>query len=273
MTDNSQPQKLIPVVLAADRGPGDPVAAAAGVPCKCLTTVDGVPMVVRVLDALAAAERTAAGVLCGPPRHILDAAPLLRQRLDAHRVRWMENQATPSTSALAVLNSLPPQGPVLLTTGDHALLSPAMIDYFCAAACDSGCDLVAAVASHAMIAAAYPGMRRTVVRLRDGGFCGCNLFAFMTPRARSAADFWRRVERQRKKPLRVIGVLGLGVVFRYLTGRLTLEEAIRRLSKRLGLSIHAVRMPFPEAAVDVDTAADWRLVEDIAAGRYRKPEA
>lgn len=43
-------------VLPGDRLPEDPVARAAGVPCKALVPVGGVPMVLRVLSALAAAH-------------------------------------------------------------------------------------------------------------------------------------------------------------------------------------------------------------------------
>ena len=60
------------VVLAADRGPADPVAAAAGVRCKSMTPVAGTPMVFRVLDALTASRQVNARILCGPPKSILD---------------------------------------------------------------------------------------------------------------------------------------------------------------------------------------------------------
>jgi len=167
-----------------------------------------------------------------------------------------------------VLKSLPPERPVLVTTADHALLRPEMVDHFCRAARDSGCDLSAALATHETIMAAYPGMRRTVTRLKDGAYCSCNLFAFMTPRAREAANFWRRVESQRKKPWRIVAVLGVMVVLRYALGILTLDEAIARLSRRLDLDIGAVKMPFADAAVDVDTPGDWKFVDDIATGKY-----
>ena len=91
----------------------------------------------------------------------------------------------------------------------------------------------------------------------------------MTPRSREAANFWRRVESQRKKPLRVVGVLGLMVVLRYLFGVLTLDEALARLSRRLKMEVAAVNMPFANAAVDVDTPGDWKLVDDIATGKYK----
>ena len=42
------------LVLAGSRGPDDPVARAAGVAHKCLAPVAGVPMAVRVVQALAA---------------------------------------------------------------------------------------------------------------------------------------------------------------------------------------------------------------------------
>jgi hypothetical protein len=115
--------------------------------------------------------------------------------------------------------------------------------------------------------AAYPKTRRTATRLEDGAYCGCNLFAFLTPRARLAADFWRRVENQRKNPLRVIRILGWIAVSRYLMGRLSLAEALDRISRRLGFKAGAVILPYPEAAVDVDSVDDLRLVENIVSNR------
>ena len=268
MSADSQMSRFSAIVLAADRAPGDAVAAAAGVASKCLAPVAGTPMVIRVLDALAAADQVGECVLCGPPWPIVEGDAGLLDRLDRPGIRWVTNASTPSASTSAVLDSMPPDGPVLVTTADHALLSPEMVDHFCRSARETGLDLLAALATHETIMAAYPGMRRTVTRLKDGAYCSCNLFAFMTPRARAAADFWRRVESQRKKPLRVVGVLGVVVLLRYLLGLLTLDEALSRISRRLEMDIGVVKMPFANAAVDVDTAADWKVVEDIAAGKY-----
>ncbi len=54
-------------------------------------------------------------------------------------------------------------------------------------------------------------------------------------------------------------------VLRYLMGRLSLEEALDRISRRLGFKAGAVIMPFAEAAVDVDSVSDLELVEKIVA--------
>ena len=257
------------VVLAADRGPDDPVAKAAGVRCKSLTPVDGTPMVFRVLDALAASPQINARILCGPPRSILEQEPDLQQLIASGKVGWTENQATPSASALHVLESMPDKTPLLLTTADHALLSTPMVDYFCSRARATDCDVVVGVALHETVTAAYPQTHRTATHLQDGAYCGCNLFAFLTPQARLAADFWRKVETRRKKPLRMISVLGWTTVLRYLLGHLSLAKALDRVSQRMGIKAGAVVMPFPEAAIDVDSPGDWQLVEKIVSDRPR----
>lgn len=255
------------VVLAGDRASGDPLAEAAGVPSKSLVPVGGTAMVLRVLEALDGAREVGSCILCGPDRTAVDHDPALHSVVESGRVRWVASQETPSSSAFQILQSLPAEMAVLVTTADHALLTAEMVDHFCAAARASRCDVVAGLARHDLVASAYPGTKRTVTRLRDGGYCGCNLFAFMTPASRSAADFWRRVESQRKKPLRVVGAVGWVAVIRYALGRLTLAEGLQRISHRLALRVGAVEMPFPEAAIDVDSVGDWALVQSIAANR------
>jgi hypothetical protein len=152
---------------------------------------------------------------------------------------------------------------VLLTTADHALLTPQMVDFFCTQAVRTGCDVVAGVARADAVAAAFPEGRRTVTRLRDAGYCGCNLFAFLTPRASHAVTFWRRVEEQRKHPLKIVKSLGFWAVLRYLLGRLTLDEGLERMSALMHARAGVVWMPDPEAAVDVDKLDDWTLAESI----------
>ena len=64
MSESSQ--LFIAIVLAGVRPTGDPVAEAAGVPCKAFIPVGGKPMVLRVLDALEASPKIKTRILCGP---------------------------------------------------------------------------------------------------------------------------------------------------------------------------------------------------------------
>lgn len=252
------------IILAADRETVNPVAAAAGVACKALAEVAGTPMVVRVMAALAASGEVERMVLCGPSRAIVEGSQPLAEALARHGAGWLEHQATPSLSAHHALASLPEQAPVLLTTADHALLSARVVTDFCRQARSRGGDVAVAVARRQTVLAAYPGTRRTAYRFRDGSYCSCNLFAFLTPASRQVPQFWRRVEAQRKHPLRVIRILGWTTVLRYLLGRLTLDKALGLLSARLGCTAGAVVLPYAEAAIDVDTVADWQDAGRIA---------
>ncbi len=271
---NADPSPFTAVVMAADRNPDDPVARAGGAPCKSLAPVGGVPMLFRVLEALSTSRSVGRVILCGPPRQILEKEPDLAARIGPGKAEWIEHRATPSESATHALEGLPEDVPVLITTSDHALLSPRIVDHFCSEALASGCDVVAAAALHETVKAAYPETRRTAYRLADAAYCSCNLYAFLTARGREAAKFWRRIESRRKSPLRVIQVFGWVPVLRFLAGRLSLREATDRLSARLGCKAGIVTLPFPEAAIDVDTPEDLALVRRIVSeGRPGAPSA
>ena len=257
-------QLFTAIILAADRETANPVAEAAGVRCKSLAPINGTPMILRVLEALSSSNKVENKLLCGPPGDILDQEPELNDYVTSGKATWMENQATPSLSAYEAMKSLPQDSAILLTTSDHALLTPKIVDYFCHEAQGSGCDLVVALTRYETVMAAYPETSRTAYRFKDGGYCSCNLFAFLTHRARVVPNSWRRVEEQRKSPLRVISALGWGTVLRYLMRSLTLAEAVDRISQRLGCKIGIVVIPYPEAAIDVDSAEDWHLVQQIA---------
>ena len=260
-------QPFSAIILAADRKGNDPVAEAAKVSCKALTPVSGRPMVLCVLDTLGKAQEVGTRMLVGPAMTSIAENNELNELVSSRQVGWVAPQNSPSLSAFSALQSLPEDVPVLVTTADHALLTPAMVDHFCTAARDSGCDVVAGAVRYDLIAEAFPDSLRTITKLKDGGFCGCNMFAFLTPQARLAANFWRKVESERKKPLRVVKVIGWSAVFRYLLGQLTLDYALAQLSKRMNLKAGVVEMPFAEAAVDVDKVDDWLLVKSILAKR------
>lgn len=261
---DTEPKYFKAIVLAADREADNPVAKAAGVSCKSLAPINGTPMVFRVLEALSFSSNIKSILLCGPPKKILDQEQKLHDLIASGKVAWITSQATPSLSAGEAMKTLSNDHPILLTTSDHALLSTEIVDYFCRKAQASGYDVVVALARHETVMFAYPKTSRTAYRFKDGAFCSCNLFAFLTERSRAVPTFWRQVEKQRKSPIRVISMLGLGTVLRYLMRSLTLAEAVDRISNRLGCKIGIVVIPYPEAAIDVDSAEDWHLVQQIA---------
>ncbi|MFO1068680.1 MAG: NTP transferase domain-containing protein [Geminicoccaceae bacterium] len=260
------PRRFRALVLAGSRGPSDPVAAASGLAQKCLVPAGGVPMLVRVLDALLACPEIDGVAVTLQNAQALAAEPAIAARLGP-RVRLVEGDATPSLSVRAALAAMGEPFPVLVTTADHPLLTPEMIGEFCRRAAASGADVCAGLTASAVLLAAYPESRRTWLRFRDERYSGANLFALLTPGALQAVAFWRRVEQDRKQPWRIARAFGVGSLLAYALGLLTLDEALRRVSRVLGCEARAIALPFAEAAIDVDKPADLELVERILAKR------
>ena len=243
------------VVLAADRERDNPVAQAAGAPCKSLVPLAGQPLLGRVLAALEACPRIETVVIVGPAEAIWRRHPLECRK----PLRWRPPAASPSLSAWRGMETLPPQDPVLLTTSDLAFPNPGVFGEFCRRAQASGADLAVGLVPHRLVSERFPDVRRTALRFADGPFCTCNLFAFLTPKGREFVRFWRHLEQQRKRPWRLIRALGLVTLLRYLLGRLTTAEVAERVFRKLGIRVRFVILERPEAAVDIDTPEDLAL--------------
>lgn len=265
MTDESysSPQRFAALVLAADRTNKDPITQHTGAACKAFAPVDGIPMVIRVLDTLAACDLITTVILCGPPESLHMHCPELKLRIASGQVTWIPNLDSPSRSAESGLSQIPSDTPVLLTTADHALLTPDMVQSFLRSSLAIQCDATVGLVRQQDIAAAFPGSKRTVIRLRDGGFCGCNLFTF-NPQGRALIRFWRQAEDLRKRPWRLIAqVLGFKMVLSYLFGFLTLQKGLQAVSEKSGVKIQGIMLDDPRAGVDVDKVEDLVLAESI----------
>jgi 2-C-methyl-D-erythritol 4-phosphate cytidylyltransferase len=255
------------LVLAGSRGGVDPVAAHAGARLKCLVPAGGVPMLVRVVEALLLSPAVEQVLVSLPEPALLGELPALAPHLASGRCRAVASAASPSLSVLAVIDGEPDPMPLLVTTADHALLSRAIVETFCEAARRSGADVAAGLTPSRTLLAAYPDSVRTFLRFRDERYSGANLFAILRPQGRRAVLFWRRVEQERKRPWRIVRAFGLRSLVDWLLRRLTLDEAMVRASRVIGAEVRAVRLLIPEACIDVDKPADLDLVNAILARR------
>ena len=257
-------QDFTAVVLAGERRSpaADPLASAAGVASKVLVPVAGVAVIQRVLDNIERCTRFSRRILVGPTAATLAAVPGLQSRIDSGLWTWLAPAGSPASSASAALEVIGNDGPVLLTTADHAFMTAEILDYFCSGALATSADFAAGFARRKDVLAMFPGTRRTGWRFRDDTYCGCNLFAVLRSSGHAVTDFWQLVEAERKRPWRIMQILGAGLLTRYLARRLTLADALAELGARTECSIAPVLLSQSEAAVDVDSIADWRLVNE-----------
>ncbi len=240
------------LVLAGSRGGVDPVAAYGGAAHKALIVLDGRTLLARVVGALQVAGAGRITVISSHPDVRAEAGRLGAEPLD--------EAAGPSLSVKAAAQAL--GTPLLVTTADHALLEAEWVRRFLADV-PAGADVAALVAGRATVEAAAPGTQRTWLKLADGHWSGCNLFWLANDRALSVVDLWRRVEAERKRPWRMARILGLGMLARYATGRLSLSDAAAALGRLAGVSAVIVETPYGLASVDVDKPADLDLVRTI----------
>jgi CTP:molybdopterin cytidylyltransferase MocA len=253
-------ERITALVLAGSRaGRQDPVALAGGTTHKALVSIAGKPMLWHVLRTLRACPQIGTIVVCAQ-----NAAALLEGLDGAEGVAAREGESGPSRSVGAMMAEF--GTPLLVTTADHPLLTPAMVAHFLAAP-RVDIDVIAAIAGAPLVQAAFPYTKRTWLRFRGGAYSGCNLFLLAAPAASGAIKFWERLEQDRKRPLALARMLGLGSLILYAARQATLDGMLRRLGRLTGARLAVVELPFAEAAVDVDKPEDLVLVETILAQR------
>lgn len=249
------------VVLAGQRPGIDPVAARFGGRFKALVPLQGEPMLSHVLRALLGTTGIGSVVVLSQQDFL--TGPLAWSAVNG-RVVWMSSGAGIAQSLIAALGSLPSPWPVLVTTADHPLLTPNILESFMSRA--SG-DLAIGLVEQAVMLAAFPNTRRTWLRFRDGAYTGANLFALRRPASLAALRFWAEAERDRKKPWRLFRRFGPVLALRAITRTIGLRAAIAAAGRRLCISAAMVELDRAEAGIDVDSPADHALAERLLALR------
>lgn len=248
------------VVLAGSRPGGDPFAEGHGVDLKALIPVGGKPMVRRPIEALLASGRAGRiRVLAQQPERLRDAIP------DDPRISIEPSGKTIAATLEAFCFDPATQWPILVTTADHALLTPDMIADFLAHS--EGADIALGVVSREALLRRLPQTQRTWLRFRGGAYSGANLFLLGSPKIRSVLALWGASEQNRKKAWRTLLTLGISGFLGAVLRQRTLQQTLDRIGRKLDLSIRAVELSDPLAAVDVDKPADHELVTAILEGR------
>jgi GTP:adenosylcobinamide-phosphate guanylyltransferase len=246
---------LAAVVLAGSRpGAADPVAADEGVAHKVVAIVDGRTLLERVIRALRDAGIETIAVSANHPAVEAEARRLGAILLPTAR--------GPSESVGLAFERF--GAPLLVTTGDHPLLEAAWIKQLVADT-PGDADVSLMLGERARVEAAAPDTRRTWLTFADGQWSGCNLFLLASPAAERAVAAWKQVEADRKRPWRIAWRLGLGTLWSYWRGKLTLAKAIARLGRTLDVKAALVPASDGRAAIDVDKPEDLALVRRLAA--------
>lgn len=218
---------------------------------RALTPIGSRPMLTWVVEALLSS---------GNIRHLAVAGPPELAGILPEGVTLVPPGRTTVDSALNGAAVFPEAEWLLLVTGDIPLLKPEAVRDFLARCRERPADFYYPIVRRETNEAAYPQVKRTYVRLREGTFTGGNMVLIKASALINCASRGQELVRLRKSPLALSRLIGFGFVFKFLTHRLRIVEAEKHFSRLFGVQGVGIISPYPEIGIDVDKESDLELV-------------
>lgn len=258
--------KATALVLAGQRdGKVDPLAAAAGTVYKALVPVAGRPMILHVLDALAAAPEIGQIIISINQAASLERHASVRALIASGRVRIAPARANLVDSVAHALADA--SFPVLVTTADNVLLTPTAIAELRTGVRQRSADIGVAFAREADVLAAHAGGQRRFYRFADDAYSNCNSYWLASKAALRPVEVFRSGGQFAKHPARIVRAFGILNLIRFRFGIGTLDGLFARLSRRFRLTMCAVVLNDGAVAIDVDNARTLAIAEAVLAQR------
>lgn len=254
------------ILILAGRRPGavDALAEAHGVADKCLVPVAGRPMIAHVMES--AADSSADRVFVSTHHAALLAdlndpvTELLGKRLIV--VPAADNLAD---SVLAVAGVA--RFPLLVTTADNCLLTPATIAEIEAEAMRLDADAGVALARREDVLAVHPEGQRRFYEFSDVAVSNCNAYWIGHPGALRAAEAFRGGGQFVKKPMRIVRAFGLINLLRFHFGLGPIHHIFQRISRQMKVEVAPLLVSNGATAIDVDNDRSLRVTEALMARR------
>src|SRR5215208_4424156 len=249
--------------------PEDPLYTYSHGDSKALIDVAGKPMIQWVLDALGAAKQVKnviviglspkSGVTCKKPLHYV-----------SNQGRMLANIVAGVNKALEINRR---NKYMLVVSSDIPTIKPDMVDWLVKTCMETKDDLYYGVCPRNVMEARFPDSKRTYTHLKDMDVCGADINITHVRMTTEHLDMWESLIGSRKSPLKQASLIGFGTLFALFTRRLTLEDAVRRVSERLGIKGRSIVWPYAEPCMDVDKPHQLELLRTDLAKQQRKSEA
>jgi GTP:adenosylcobinamide-phosphate guanylyltransferase len=250
------------IILAAQRpGVVDPLAMQFGVSHKCLAPLAGKPLIAHVL-ATAARHSGIADVAISIEADLFGAMEEIIAQIDGDHAPIMCVASADNLTDSVIAAASGHKGPAIITTADNALLSPEALDAMAVALAGSA-DVAIAMARKASVLSAHPDGQRRFYRFADDAYSNCNLYGIAGAYALGAAEMFRGGGQFAKKVGRIIDAFGLINLILLRLRLASLEHGLKRISRRLGLSVMPVILTDGRNAIDVDNERTYAIVADL----------
>lgn len=243
------------VILAGGSRDGE-IEKKFGVLNRALLVIRGKFMIEYVIEALRNVSSIQRIVVVGP-------VPVLQARVGSLVDAVVEAGNDPFESTIKGLEALKAEEKVLVATSDLPLLRAEAVRDFFARCAEVVADFYYPVVRREVYEAKIGGGKRTFVCLKEGCFTGGNLL-LLDPKVVEAKKHWiARVVASRKNPVAIARLLGLRIIVKLLTRRLTIRDVEDRVEHILGVRGRAIITPYAEIGFDVDTVEHVSLAEKL----------
>lgn len=222
---------------------------------KALLDIAGKPMAQWVLDALND-SREVKGVIViglGPESGLRTSKP----------VSFLPDHGGAVPNALAgverALQIAPDTSHVLLTSCDVPTVTGEMIDWRVRVGREADADFHYVAIEQGVMESRFPGSRRTYTPLKGKKVCGGDINVAHVRLTRNR-EFIERLTAARKSPLRMASLLGLDILFLFLTRQLTIERAAPMVGGKLGIQVGITLCPYAELGMDADKPHQYEML-------------
>jgi molybdopterin-guanine dinucleotide biosynthesis protein A len=219
--------------------------------------IHGKPMVNYVIEALQTSAHIA-DVVVVAPKEIKGAL--------SPQARWVEAGSSLTENIFRAMDVLEKKNEVLFVTSDVPFLHGEAIDDFIHRCQELQGEIFYPLVSREANEQLYPETIRTYFTLKEGEFTGGNILLANPQAVMNSRWVMDQVIARRKKPWKIIRMLGFPFILKFCTKQLTLRELEQRASDILGHRGVFIISPYPELSTDVDKPSDLELAEKTIAG-------
>ena len=238
--------------------PEDPLYPYTNGDSKAMVDVAGKPMIQWVLDALSNAKHVdnviiiglspKTGVTCKKPLHYVSN----QGRMLANIVAGVEKS----------LELDPKTEYVLVASSDIPGIDAKMVDWLIETCMETQEDIYYGVVPREVMETRYPGSNRTYTKLKDIQLCGADMHITHVSMATEHLDMWEELIGNRKSPLKQAATIGFGTLLKVATRRITLDDLVVTVTKRLGITGRPILWEHAEPGMDVDKPHQLELIRE-----------
>jgi GTP:adenosylcobinamide-phosphate guanylyltransferase len=243
--------------------PGEPLYEYTQGGSKAMLDVSGKPMIQWVLDALNGASMIEDVIIIGlPVNDDLDcpkAASCLPSQGDMI--------ANLRGGIIELLRNKPQASHALVASSDIPAITHEMVQWLVDTTMQTDKDAYYTVITRQVMEKRFPASNRSYVRLKDMEVCGGDMNVIATRMVTTNDEVWGKLVAARKNALKQASLLGFDTLLLLMLHAITLDAAVKKVTRRLHITGQAVLSPYAEIGMDVDKPHQLEMMRSDLAQR------